>query len=215
MTEHPMWFASKLTTEEIRINAAWMLSNPEFQKFEVWNGGRLAGMLLLSRVISPIDALFHFTFFNGKDSGTTLFGAKKLIHNFLGWAFEQYDLQRISMEIPEHYPKLIRYARQKLGFRYESEGDCDRFNRLKSRLKDQSESMRSAIALHGSRRENAHWDPKTETWSDIVLLRLLRREYQSSLASPGPEPYATRETLPEVSLESRVQVSPVRSSPGT
>jgi RimJ/RimL family protein N-acetyltransferase len=134
-----------------------------------------------------------------------------LIQNFLGFAFREYGLQRISMEIPEHYPKLIRFARQKLGFSYESELDLERYERFKPRLKDQSDSMRIALSLHGSRREGSHWNPKTESWEDVILLRLLRREYEQSLASPGLEPNATSEPSIQESSghEFRLQERPV------
>lgn len=179
LVAHPMWFASCLSPEEIRINAVWMATNPEMWKWEVWNGGRLAGMLFLSRIIAPVDALFHFTFFGVQASGVSLFGAKKLVWNFLGFAFEQFNLRRISMEIPEHYPILVRFARQKLGFRYEGECEGGRFSKMGPHIgvKSQDESMRAAVAIFGSRKEGAHLNPKTGKWEDVMLLRLLRSEY--------------------------------------
>lgn len=191
LVEHPMWFASSLSKEEIRVNAAWMLANNEYMKWEIWNGGRFAGGIFLSRVVVPVDALFHFTFFGAQTAGVSLFGAKKLLWNFLGYAFDTFGLRRISMEIPEHYPTLIRFVRQKLAFRYESEGDSVRFSKL--RLKDDSPSMRAAVALHGSRRETSHWNAKTEKWEDVVLLRLTKDEYEARRSS-GVEPNTTLET---------------------
>lgn len=207
LVDHPMWHAASLTPEELRVNAAWLAANPEYMKWEAWNGGRLAGMLLLSRVTPPVDALFHFTFLGAQASGVSLFGAKKLIVNFLGFAFEQFNLRRISMEIPEHYPILIRFARQKLGFRYESEGNCDRFNKLKPRATEADPSMRAAFALHGSRKEGVHWNGKSEKWEDIILLRLTREEYEARRSSE----LTTRETPVEVSSrEFRIETSPVQ-----
>ena len=195
MCDHPLWFSSSLSKEEIRVNSAWMLTNPEYHKWEVWNGGRLAGMLVLNRIVPPVDALFHFTLFPYSESGVTLFGARKLLWNFLGWAFDQYGLRRISMEVPEHHPKLIRFARQKLGFRYEGEGNHARFSKLP--IKDDP-SSRAAVALAGARKEGAHYNPKTGEWDDVVLLRLLRRDYEARRSS-GLEPQTTLETNSEVS----------------
>lgn len=183
LCDHPMWFAASLSREEIRVNAAWMATDPTQMKWEVWNGGRLAGMLFLSKVVPPIDALFHFTFFGAQASGVSLFGAKKLLWNFIGFAFEEFNLRRISMEVPEHYPTLIRFARQKLGFRYESEGNDANFDKLKPRLRDEGPSIRAAVALHGSRKEGAHWNEKSEQWEDVILLRLLRSEYDTRRSS--------------------------------
>lgn len=205
LVDHPMWFAASLSPEELRVNAAWMAANPEYWKWEVWNGGRLAGMILLSRITPPVDALFHFTFFGNQASGVSLFGAKKLLVNFLGYAFQEFGLRRISMEIPEHYPTLIRFGRQRLGFRYESEGNDDRFSKLKSRLRDDGPSMQAAIALHGSRKEGAHWNEKAKQWEDVILLRLLRREYEARRSSE----MTTRETPVEVSSVPRLQERPV------
>lgn len=208
LCEHPMWFASSLTKEEIRINAAWMATDPAQMKWEVWNGGRLAGMLFLTRVTPPVDALFHFTFFGAEKSGVSLFGAKKLIVNFLGYAFEQFNLRRISMEVPEHYPILIRFARQKLGFRYEAEGELARFSRLRPKGSEADPSMMAAFALHGSRKEGVHWNEKTDKWEDIILLRLLRSEFEARRSSD----LTTRETPSEVSDVVRLQASPVLSA---
>lgn len=179
LVDHPMWFATSLSPEEVRINAVWLATDPAQMKWEVWNGGRLAGILLLSRVTPPVEAVFHFTFFGAQTAGVSLFGAKKLLWNFLGYAFEQFNLRRITMEIPEHYPTLIRFARQKLGFRYEAEGDDVKFDKIKSRLRDDGPSMKAALSLHGSRKEGAHWNDKLERWEDVILLRLLRSEYEA------------------------------------
>lgn len=212
LVEHPMWFASSLSPEEVRMNAVWMACDNSFFKYEVWNGGRLAGMIILSRVVAPVDALFHFTFFGSQSSGVSLFGAKKLIWNFLGSAFETFGIRRISMEIPEHYPTLIRFCRQKLHFRYESEGNCDRFEKLKPRLRDDSVSMQAAIALHGSRKEGAHFNSKTGKWEDLILLRLTEAEYNARRSSDET-------TLGDLSTESsdepRIEERAVRTGTGT
>jgi RimJ/RimL family protein N-acetyltransferase len=217
LVAHPMWSAASLSPEEIRMNAIWMATDPSHFKYEVWNGGRLGGMLILSRVVAPVDALFHFTLFGAKESGVTLFGAHKLLQTFLGSAFREFNLRRISMEISEHYPKLIRFVRQRLGFRYEGELSLERYERLRPHLKDQDESMRTAIALYGSRREAAHWNKSTNSWADVVLLRLTREEFEAR-ASLGLTPQATRDNAnTELSNESRAEASnllPSTSTPG-
>lgn len=196
LVEHPLWFASSLTAEEIRMNAVWMASDPGHAKWEIWNGGRLAGMFILSRVVAPVDALFHFTLLPREKSGVSLFAAKRLIYNFLGFAFEQFGLRRISMEIPEHYPTLIKFARQKLGFRYESELNHDRFDRvLRTRVSGDDETTKAQLALHGSRKEASHLNPKTGEWGDVILLRLMRTEYLSRSRSEGPTRVSEGETL--------------------
>jgi hypothetical protein len=210
LVTHPMWFASSLSPEEIRINAAWMMSDPSFLKWEVWNGGRFAGGIFLSHVVSPIDALFHFTFFPKKVSGVGVFGTHKLLWNFLGFAFEQFNLRRISMEVPESAPTFLKYVRQRLSFKYESELSLERFDKLKKHLTDQQEGMLSHIACFGSRKEGCHWDGKG--WSDIMLLRLTRSEYLAR-ASLGIVPM-TREPK-EVPDVVGIETGPVRTGTDT
>lgn len=208
MVRNRMWFSGSLTDEEARVNTAWMMANPEWFKWEVWNGGRLAGMLVLHRVIPPVDAIFHFGFFGNETSGVSLFGGKKLIWNFLGYAFEAFGLRRITMEIPEHYPTLIKFARQKLGFRYEGELDLDRYSKVNPNGKGAEPSMRAALALHGSRREGSHWNEKDQKWEDVILLRLLRSEYEARRSLDT----TTRESPIEDSNVVRLETSAVRAT---
>lgn len=205
MCKNRMWFSASLTEEEARVNTAWMMTDPSYFKYEVWNGGRLAGVLILHKVTPPVDAIFHFGFLGVQASGVSLFAAKRLLWNFLGWAFDNFGLQRVTMEIPEHYPTLIRFVRQKLAFKYEGELDLERY--AKFGLKGDEPSIRAALALYGSRRESAHWNPKTEKWEDVVLLRLLRSEYEARRSS-GPGPQTTRDNSQTENRECHLDPSP-------
>ncbi len=189
MVAHPMWFAAGAPKEDIRQQSAWLLTHPEHWKFEVWLGGRLVGMIVLSRITPKVDALLHFTFF-----GTNLFSARQLLWNFLGYAFDTLGLQRISFEVPEHVVGLIKFARRKLCFLYEGEVDCRdkpvaRFLASKEAKKHHSADAHTWIAKQGSRREGAHFDGTK--WQDIILLRLLKSEWLAHEGTPGVEPIAT------------------------
>lgn len=191
MVEHPLWFAASMPPDEIRIASAWMLTNPEFIKYEVWLGGKLVGMLLVSDIIPKVDALFHFTFF-----GVSLLSARKLLLNFIGHIFETLDIQRISFEVPEHVKGLERFARMKLGFRFEGEDSCAEHPVVKFLQSKDAGRLHAAdaqiwVARQGSRREAAHWDAKTGRYRDIILLRLLKREWEAKTLLPGGEPQAT------------------------
>ena len=196
MASHAGWFASNETPEEARVNALWMMAQEDHWKYEMYNGGTFAGMLLVHRITPKVDALFHFTLLPSKETGATLFGSRKLVWNFLGHVFDQFQLQRISVEIPEHQPKLIHWFRQRLGFRYEGENDTARLAKNRAVLKLEVPGIPAWVAAQGSRREHAHWDGTK--WQDLVLLRILRTEYEAR-ASLGTTPHATRETTPEVS----------------
>ena len=80
-----------------------------------------------------------------------LTGKQALLFAFLERAFA-VPLERISLEVPENVASLISFVRRKLGFQYEG-GD-----------------------RKGSRREHSHYDGVR--WHDVVLLRLLRKDYQ-------------------------------------
>lgn len=190
---NPPWFSSALTPEEIRLQVVWSMTDPSVYKWEVWNGGALAGFLLLHRVVPRVDAVFHFVFLPSKESrGATLFGAHKLLNAFLGSVFQQFNLQRISAEVPEHKPKLVSFFRGRLGFRYEGETDIDRLQKNKAVVMAQKPGVATWVAAHGSRRENAHYNPDTGAWSDLILMRLLRAEYLERASSGTDVPQATR-----------------------
>lgn len=190
LVAHPMWLAAALGEDERRLTAVWIATTPDIWRWEVWNGGTLAGLILMSRLVPMTDAVFHFTLFPSNESGVTLFGARRLLWNFLGHIFEQFQLQRVSAEVPEHVPKLAHFLRQRLGFRYEGETDVARLEKNRGVARLDVPGAPTWIASQGSRRERAHWNGTK--WSDLILLRLLRSEYETR-ASLGLLPQATRE----------------------
>ena len=198
MAANPLWFADNATPDDARFAAAWMLTDPSFWKYEIYSGGTFAGMFLLSRVVPKVDAVFHFTLLPAKDTGVTLFGCRKLAWNFLGYAFEAFQLQRISAEIPEYKPKLAHWLRQRLGFKYEGEGNLDRLRKNPGVTILDTATAPTHVAGVGSRRERSHWDGTQ--WRDLVLMRLLKSEYDAR-ASLGDPPQATREKPSEESLD--------------
>lgn len=209
LASHASWFASNETPEQARLNAMYMMVNEEHWKYEVYSGGTFAGMLLLHRITPKVDALFHFTLLPAKETGVTLFGSRRLLWNFLGFAFETFQLQRISVEVPEHSPKVAHFFRQRLGFRYEGENDIARLQKNKAVLKFDTPGIPTWVAGQGSRRERAHWDG-TE-WRDLILLRLLKSEYIAR-ASLGELPQTTRENpSPETPHVVEGTPSPVRT----
>ena len=190
MITHAAWFAPGATPEEARANALWLMTTQDDWRWEVWNGGTFAGMLLLSRISPKVDALFHFTLLPAKESGVTLTGSRKLMWNFLGYIFDQFQLQRISVEIPEHHSKLAHWFRHKLGFKYEGEQSIERLQKWRGATILDTQGAPAWIASQGSRREKAHWDGTK--WADLTLLRMLKGEYDTRRAL-GEMPQVTRE----------------------
>ena len=190
MVDHPQWFATGGTPEEIRLHVAWMLTTPDWWKWEIWSGSTFVGMFLISDITPRTDAHFHFTLLPAKESGVTLTGSRKLMWNFLGYVFEQFQLQRISVEIPETSSKLAHWFRHKLGFQYEGEPTTDRLQKWRGATILDKQGAPAWIASQGSRRERAHWDGTK--WADLTLLRILKDEYTAR--ARGEVPQATSET---------------------
>jgi RimJ/RimL family protein N-acetyltransferase len=157
--EHPSWMTLPFEPAVMKLVAAKILTNPENRVMEVWKGGEFVGLLLLTGITPGVDALVHFVFFD-----RNLVGKRGLILNWLDQCFEEFQLQRVSLEVPETVEVLASFARRKLGFKYEGE--------------DRDPTLKHQDAVHqakqGSRKEKAHFD-KGE-WHDILRLRLLREE---------------------------------------
>lgn len=191
LEKHPLWFASGQTPEEVRLNVTWMMTDPSVWKWEAWSGADLVGLFVLTHVVPRADARFHFTSW-----GVSLFRMTRLIDNFLGHIFHTFDLQRISVEVPETERKLERFYRQRLGFRYEGELDLDSqpvVQFLSAPGPSGRYHMPDAgvwMARQGSRREQAHFDGRR--WRDLVVLRVLRSEYHAR-GLPEASAQATRE----------------------
>ena len=117
-----------MTRQDIRVTAAWYLTDPSNLVWEVWRGTSFVGIILLDRIVPNVDARWHFVFFDGN-----LIGKQAVLLEFVRRAFT-LPLERLSLEIPENVASLISFARRKLGFTYEG-GD-----------------------RKGARREHSHFD---------------------------------------------------------
>lgn len=194
MMSKPGWFNHPMSQEEIYANCLYLLTDSSCWKWEVWKGGEFAGMLIVNRISPKVDALFHFTIF----PGIGLHGIVKLLGSFLESVFQQFDLQRVTVEVPESQSRLVRFYRQRLGFKYENE--CILQNHPVVPILDSKAARRinitepaAWVARQGSRREKSHWDGSQ--YEDLLVLRLLRQEHlERSVISPASEEaYAARE----------------------
>jgi len=160
---HPEWCTIPLEADELRVVAAAALTAHDSMAWECWREGELVGILLLTRVMPKVDALFHFLFFDHN-----LVGKRLLLKQFFQRCFDELGLHRISMEASEHQIKYIGFCR-KLGFRYEGETTM-------TTVSDSRGTDRTAkrLAQYGSRREQAYCHKGK--WLDIELLRLLPKD---------------------------------------
>lgn len=184
LASHPLWFNAPMAPEELYAHTARELVSGNHVIFEIWRGGEIVGLLALSSVIPGLGATAHFTFWS-----VSFFTGRRIVWNFLGWAFDTFHLQRISMEVPENAERLLRVVRRQFNFRFEGEDDPHLTELAAALVKSRPKGIGSAdsvtaaktwLAKFGSRREKAHWNGTT--YKDVYLLRLLREEYLT--ASP-------------------------------
>jgi len=158
---HPEWCTMPLNDDELRLVATATLVNLGSLVWECWREGELVGILLLTRVVPKIDALFHFLFFD-----SNLVGKRLLLKRFLKeYCFEELGFRRVSIEVPEHQHRYRDFCRRVLGFRYEGEG------RPLDPSKSPDMGTQRWVAEQGSRRERAYC--YKGKWLDLQLMRLL------------------------------------------
>jgi len=160
----PNFFPLPGTQDERRLLIAGLLTNGSNRVWEVWNGGEICGIFILTAIAPRLDGEAHFAFFDRQ-----LLSRRTLILNMLGKAFPDLELERITVELPEHLTTLIRFARTKLGFRYEGEAQAEEHFGIEKA---------AFVAKLGSRRERSYWRADKECWVDTIRLRLLRTEYE-------------------------------------
>lgn len=182
LVEHPAMFSQPSTPDQRRVAIANHLVNPAHAVWEVWRGGTFCGILSLTRINPGVDALFHFVFLDGN-----LLGKRDLLVAWLGRVYRDYRFQRISFEVPETVPQLVKFARQKLGFRYEGENVATG-HKITKALESGGHGLPKVnnahvwVASQGARREQSHWVPPSDRtptgrWVDVVLLRQTADEF--------------------------------------
>lgn len=73
------------------------------------------GMLSLTNIFHPHDALMHFTFYDGR-----LHGREALIKGMIKYVIDNYGFNRLSAEIPAYVSKgVLSFVSDKIGLRLE------------------------------------------------------------------------------------------------
>ena len=181
---HPEWCTVPLEDAQLRVVASATLTAPDSMVWECWREGELVGILLLTRVVPEVDALFHFLFFDHN-----LVGKRLLLKRFFRYCFDDLGLQRLSMEASEHQHKYIKFCRT-MGFLYEGEAKAGTIGDSK-RL----DVTAKKLAEYGSRREQAYC--YKGKWLDIQLLRLLPRD----VANANKSSHDSRRDRPSTSRD--------------
>lgn len=170
---------------------------------EVWKFGgepTVVGLIGFTDIVQHTDAQFHPVFFDGKL--TNAFGKRELLLRAMDWAFQVWNLHRLSLQIPGDSLALVRFARGKLGFRFEAENRSILQERVKAhghlyKRSNVALSPRAREAELGSRRYQAVL--RKGNWLDMILLSVTREEFAtyvrealcpvSSTAAPPPKPH--------------------------
>ena len=100
--------------DERKLLLCQTLTDGRNRVWEVWQEGRIVGLLLLTHIKPRLDAQAHFAFFDRR-----LVGRQGIIKNVMAQVFTDLELERLSVEIPEHLDALIRFTEKKLGFKPE------------------------------------------------------------------------------------------------
>jgi RimJ/RimL family protein N-acetyltransferase len=148
---------------------------------EVWRvdeAPELCGLIAFTDILRGVDAQAHLVFFDGKLRN--LLGKRDLLLRTMDWAFQTWDLHRLSLTLPETSFALVDFARKKLGFRFEGERRNIKQRRavehghLKSR-RWLTVTPSAQEAEVGSRRYQALY--QHGEWRDVLLLSLTRDEF--------------------------------------
>lgn len=171
VAEHPGWFSTPAGADASVLMAASLVADTARNiTYEVWRDQDLVGVLLLSKVVPGVDALFHFVFMDQLN----LKGKRRLLLNFLDLAYTDLGFSRLTMEIPEPYGTLQRFARKHLGFTHEGERAILNDPAVPPALKAVP-GWQTWVSRVGSRREGAHWHH--DRWADVMILRQTADEF--------------------------------------
>lgn len=166
---------------------------------EVWHVEQtpeLVGLLGFTNILPGVDAHFHPTFFDGKMRNA--FGKRELLLRALDWAFQTWNLHRVSAEVPGYSQALIKFLRRKLGFRFEAENRTIKQqwvvpHGLLKTTKSYDVTPRWQEAELGSRRYQMV--PKHGRWFDLILLSITREEFAAFIRE-GLCPTSSTDPLP-------------------
>lgn len=179
LSEHDTWWSDYERGR--REAAARMLMAQTNAVFEVWEFGKEvvqgqqpAGIIALTDIIPGVDAKAHFLFFDARLRDKTA-----LLKNMMAWAFNAFQLHRLSAEIPDYAFALVKYAREQLGFRYEGESRTikqrDERTHTEGRPRWVDQTLTGWQAGFSSRRyQVVRWQGG---WHDLLLLSITEEEF--------------------------------------
>ena len=120
-SKHRPWFhdflwnsGPEVVRQTVIAHLADAFSNGKL--WEVWRGSDLVGILLINELVPFIDARCHFLFFDSK-----LSDKEQLCLNMMAWAYDRLPVETLRVQIPTYARALLKFVRNRLGFKYEAE----------------------------------------------------------------------------------------------
>jgi RimJ/RimL family protein N-acetyltransferase len=169
LCQHRPWFPDELWNDPLvrrqaasRRLAEWMTDGVVW---EAWRGDMLVGILGIDRVVPRHEAYCHFVFLDRKLSDKV-----DLCMSLMGWCFKALDLHILRVEIPTYARVLARFARKRLGFRYDAEAPRQLSWPPGPGLSPKEAELGSR-KFHGQRYEGS--------WHDLLLLSLTKEEFNA------------------------------------
>lgn len=169
--DHRPWFPDDLWDDPVVRRKAAARKIVEWGMdgmiWEAWRGDELLGILGADR-LTKYEGTCHFVFFDRKLSDKV-----DLCRGLMGWCFGHLGLRMLRIEIPTYARVLARFARRKLGFRWEVDGsrvftrapNVGPFNEAEAELA----SRKYQVTLYEGR------------WHDHLLLSLTKEEFDGPI----------------------------------
>lgn len=166
--EHRPWFSDfdwDAPEQDKRAAVIGHLTSSDATCWEVWRGPDLVGILLANRIAPHRDAYVHPVFFDHR-----LADKAGICKSAMSWTFHRFGLEVLRFEVPTYAEALARFARNKLGFRYEAE------HRGFTGLSRNAPPLTADVASLGSRKHRA--TRYKGEWHDSLCLSLTLAEFQ-------------------------------------
>lgn len=78
-----------------------------------WVVDDFVGVFYLTRIVTGVDAVAHYAFFDGRQKGR-----EQLVKSMIKYVFEEYGFHRLSAEIPYYASNIFPFI-EAIGFKHE------------------------------------------------------------------------------------------------
>lgn len=114
--KYPTLFATEIKNDFSKFVNLFVADTKEGLRAKglLWRVDDFVGVFYMTDIEPEVDAMVHFTFFDGR-----IRGRDKLAREMLKWAFNKYKFQRLSVKVPLYVvPAAIHFV-ERIGFKKE------------------------------------------------------------------------------------------------